>query len=241
MTEPDRESFKLPLSRPPEVLNKTNRFVSLDSSIDLKKSNSEFSLTSDITMPESMQHNDDTILSLNYSSGNSAMVLDTLIGAYDLQEARMRNKKNKLKGIETSNQLKQAKAVTAMYHFNTFGCKIGKTALQKKQEIWQAQQEKLLKARKKEEAKYVALKRKYDDIIKLKLEDDQLSGNQLKVLLHFKKRRTDKSFSSFKKKELLQLWKEWKPRLDEPPEYLNSIVPARRKKCRFGTFYEMMS
>ena len=86
------------------------------------------------------------------------------------------------------------------------------------------EQEKLLKARKKEEAKYVALKRKYDDVINLKLEDDQLSGNQLKVLLHFKKRRTDKSFSSFKKKELLQLWKEWKPRLDEPPEYVNTMV-----------------
>ena len=78
---------------------------------------------------------DNTILTLNYSSGNSAMVLDTLIGAYDLQEARMRNKKNKEKGIETSNQLKQAKAVTAMYHFNEFGCKIRKTALQKKQEM----------------------------------------------------------------------------------------------------------
>ena len=89
MTEPDRESFKLPLSRPPEVLDKNKRFVSLYSSIELKKSNSEFSLTSDITMSESMQQNDDTILSLNYSSGKSAMVLNTLIGAYDLQEARM--------------------------------------------------------------------------------------------------------------------------------------------------------
>ena len=35
-TKPDRESFKLPLSRPPEVLNDIN-FVSLGSSIDLKK------------------------------------------------------------------------------------------------------------------------------------------------------------------------------------------------------------
>ena len=226
MTKADRETFKLPLNRPSEAVKDSNNFVSLGSSIDLKKSSStEFSLTSDITMPESRsQACDKTIVSLNYSSGNSAMVLDTLIGAYDLQEARMRNKINKQKGVESSNQLKKAKAITAMYHFNEFGCKIGKTALQKKQELWQAQQEKLLKARKKEEAKHVALKRKYDDIMDLKLDDDKLSGNQLKVLLNFKKRKTDKGFSSLKKKELLQLWKEWKPRCDEPHEFENAMV-----------------
>ena len=92
MTEADRETFKLPLSRPPEALA---------SSIDLKQSSStEFSLTSDITMPESTQACDKTVMSLNYSSGNSAMVLDTLIGAYDLQEARMRNKINKQKAFK---------------------------------------------------------------------------------------------------------------------------------------------
>ena len=137
MTKTDRESFKLPLSRLSEVLQVSdNNFLSLDTSIDLKKSSSaEFSLTSDIIMADINPKSDNTILSLNYSSGNSAIGLDTLIRAYDLQEARMRNKKIKEKGIETSNQLKQAKAVTTMYHFNQFGCKIGKTALQKKQEM----------------------------------------------------------------------------------------------------------
>ena len=58
----------------------------------------------------------------------------------------------------------------------------------------------------------------------LKLSDEKLSGNQLRVLLGFKKQKTDKGFSSLKKKELLQLWKEWKPRLDMPPEYDNIMV-----------------
>ena len=40
------------------------------------------------------------------------MNLGTLIGAYDFQEARVRNKIKKQKAIEISNQLKQAKAVT---------------------------------------------------------------------------------------------------------------------------------
>ena len=46
------------------------------------------------------------------------MALDALVEANDHQEDRMRNKVNKQKGIETSNQLKAAKAVTAVYHFN---------------------------------------------------------------------------------------------------------------------------
>ena len=88
-----------------------------------KSSSTEFSLTSDTTM----------------------------LGAYDLQKARMRNKTNKDKGID-------------------------------------------------------ALKRKYDDIMNLKLDDDKLSGNPWKVLLNSKKQKPDKSLSSLKKKELLQLW-----------------------------------
>ena len=81
------------MSQPPEVLNNNKNFVSVGSFIVLKKlSSAEFSLTSDIKIPESIQVCDKTFLSLNYSSGNSTMVLDTLIGAYDLQEARTRNK-----------------------------------------------------------------------------------------------------------------------------------------------------
>ena len=50
MTKIDRDSFKLPLSRRPEVLQVSdNNFASLDTSINFKKSSSaEFSLTSDM-------------------------------------------------------------------------------------------------------------------------------------------------------------------------------------------------
>ena len=46
-----------------------------------------------------------------------------------------------------------------MYHFNEFRCKIDKNALQKKQELWQTQQEKLFEARKNEETKYTTLEK----------------------------------------------------------------------------------
>ena len=47
--------------------------------------------------------NNHTLLSLNYSAGNSAMVLETLIRAQDLLEARDRNRKNKEKGEQVSD------------------------------------------------------------------------------------------------------------------------------------------
>ena len=105
-------------------------------------------------------------------------------------------------------------------------CKIGKSALQKKKELFEIQQKKILEARKKEEAKYMDNKRKYDAIMVLNIDDEKLSGNQLKSLLDFKKWKADKGFSSMKKKELLQLWKEWKAKLATQPEYDNNIVES---------------
>ncbi len=100
------------------------------------------------------------------------MVLETLFGAQDLLETRDRNKKNKEMGEKVADTYKRAKAVTAMFHFNEYGCKIGKTALQKKKELQQIQHEKVIAARKKEEAAYVEKKRIYDDVINLQIDDD---------------------------------------------------------------------
>ena len=111
----------------------------------------DMTIVSDVTL--SPNHNG-MIISINYSSGNSAMVLETLIGAQDLNEARERNNWNKEKDSDASNKYKAANVVLAKYYFNEYGCKIGKTALQKKLEIQQDQQRKLLQARKKEEQNY---------------------------------------------------------------------------------------
>ena len=167
------------------------------------------------------------LLSLNYSSGNSAMVLETLIGAQDLLEARDRNKKNKEMGEKVADTYKRAKAVTAMYHFNEYGCKIGKTALQKKKELQQIQHEKVVAARKKEEAAYMERKRKYDEVVNLQIVDDRkLTAAQLRSLLNMKKRKNDRPISSMKKVELLYLWTEWKHRPNEPPQYENELVES---------------
>ena len=46
------------------------------------------------------------IIPLNYSSGNSAMVLETLIGHNDINEARERNKKNNEDGLKVTETYK---------------------------------------------------------------------------------------------------------------------------------------
>ena len=47
------------------------------------------------------------MVSLNYSSGNSAMVLETLVAAQDLHKARERNKRNKQRGGEVAETHKK--------------------------------------------------------------------------------------------------------------------------------------
>ena len=48
---------------------------------------SDTTIVSDLT-PTTSPNNQSTVISLNYSLANSAMVLDTLVGAQDLNEAR---------------------------------------------------------------------------------------------------------------------------------------------------------
>ena len=94
------------------------------------------------------------------------------------------------------------------------------------QQDQQDQQRNLLQARKKEEQNYYEKKRKYDEVISLIIEDDgKLTGVQLRALLNMKKRKTEKSISVLKKKEMLLLWKEWKGRpLETPPQYDNELL-----------------
>ena len=131
-----------------------------------------------------------------------------------------------MEGNDIEHKLDAVKTVTAMFHFNNLGCVIGKDALQKKQHIVAIQQSKILQARKKEESVFQEKKLKYEEIVALNLSDDKLKNDQLKTLLAYKKRKLDKPFSGLNKKNLLQLWKEWKNRIEEPPTFENSIVQS---------------
>jgi len=54
--------------------------------------------------------------------------------------------------------------------------------------------------------------------------DDKLTGAHLRTLLNMKKRKTDTSISALKKKDMLLLWREWKGRPLESPQFENEFV-----------------
>ena len=62
-----------------------------------------------------------------------------------------RNKLHNEKGVQIIYNFQNARGITEMYHFNSYGCKIGKTALEIKKELQDIQKKKQAKARMKEE------------------------------------------------------------------------------------------
>ena len=102
MTSDNCGAFKL-LKRHFIILKQHNSFQPPVDSVSFQQSHSTTSI-SEISDPVISDNvfNNHTLLSLNYSAGNSAMVLETLIGAQDLLEARDRNRKNKEKGEQVS-------------------------------------------------------------------------------------------------------------------------------------------
>ena len=152
------------------------------------------------------------------------MVLQTLVADEDLRESRERNRLSKLKGNTLAEKYENAKAVTAMYHFNNFGCAVGMNALQKKREIDQLNNAKVYESHQKQRHDFEAKKKKYDEVIAMNIDDEKLNVTQSKILLMMKKRKTDKAFSSLKKNELLNLWKEWKGRVIEEPTFSNAVT-----------------
>ncbi len=74
----------------------------------------------------------------------------------------------------------------------------------------------------------------------LNMEDDEkLTGMQLRILLNMKKRKTNKSISALKKKDMMLPWQEWKGRKLETPQYDNELVYSVNKMTfDYGTITE---
>ena len=92
----------------------------------------------------------------------------------------------KQRGNTLAEKYEAAKAVTAMYHFNNFGCAVGKDALQKKREIDQLHNAKMNEIHEKQRQDFEEKKRKYDEIIAMNIDDEKLNVTQLKILLTIK-------------------------------------------------------
>ena len=162
------------------------------------------------------------------------MILETLIGHHDVNEARETNKKQKENCLKVAKTYWKTKALTVIYHLNKFGCKIGKTALQKKKELQLIQHEKTLAARKKEEVAYLEKKRKYDAVMNLQITyNTKLTGVQLRLLLIMKKRKSDEPISSIKRVICSLYGKSGRIRQVEVPQYDHNNV----KECPWSILW----
>ena len=172
---------------------------------------------------------------MNFQSGHSQRVLESLVHHHDLNQARESIRANKAQGDLMKKKSIEIKKLTAMYNFKHIGCRIGKDSLQLKQLLSKEKEEREQKKRldkerkeadkkrkssintfnrlRKEKEKFENRKRKYEDIISLNIPDDKLSNKHLTDLINFKKSKDDTFIiSKMKKAELKPLWTQLKDR-----------------------------
>ena len=165
---------------------------------------------------------------LNFSTGRSAAVIESLLHDADLQKVREVNKKKADKGKDAKVKLEDAKKLTAMLNFNTIGCRVGDDSLKVRMKIAQKKKEEANHAQQKRDQKMNERKRNFDKV-KSQIENnnvptEKLSLSQLKILCSYKKRKGDITISKLKRDELLPLWLSWK---DRPEVALGEVaVPS---------------
>lgn len=160
---------------------------------------------------------------LNFSTGRSAAVIQSLLHDADLQKVRQINKTKADKGKDAKSKLESAKKLTAMLNFNTIGCKVGEDSLKVRMKIAQRKKDEEKQVQQNKDKKNNERKRKFDELrnqIDIKnIPLDKLSLSQLKTLCSYKKRKSDKvSISKLKRHELLPLWLSWKDRVVDEVE-----------------------
>ena len=137
MTAAEKEQFTGKLYETPPLI-----------SVDIGSDNST-SISSLSNVSDRFNNQSQKLLSLNYSIGNSALVLESIVADQDLREARERNRLKKLEGGEIKSRFDEIKSVTAMLHFNALGCKIGMDTLQKKMRLSRLLKQKMKRVERK--------------------------------------------------------------------------------------------
>ena len=160
---------------------------------------------------------------LNFSSGRSAAIAQTLLHEADLLRAREANRKKAQQGKEAEKKLQEAKKLTAMLNFNHLSCEVGADSLKLRLEMAEKRKEEEMQVQNRKKNKADERKRKFDEINKKLTHDnlplDKLSTAQLKILCSHKKISSDKvCITRLKRSELIPLWLSWKDRVEQPDE-----------------------
>ncbi len=157
---------------------------------------------------------------LNFSSGRSALVAQTLLHEADLLKAREANKEKVRQGKDAQAKLEKAKKLTAMLNFNHISCEVGKDTLELRLKMAEKKRTEEMEVLNRKNKRVSDWKGKFDELMaKMNSNDlplEKLSAAQLKILCAHKKRDTDTvSISKLKQNELLSLWISWKDQNDK--------------------------
>jgi len=160
---------------------------------------------------------------LNFSSGRSAAIAQTLLHEADLLKAREANRRKAQQGKEAEKKLQEVKKLTAMLNFNHLSCEVGIDSLNLRLEMAEKRKEEEMQVQNQKKDKVNERKRKFDEINKKLLLDnlplDKLSTAQLKILCAHKKISSDKlSISKLKRSDLMPLWLSWRNRPERQEE-----------------------
>ena len=147
MTDSETHTYALMMKSAASDVTIKEQTLSYDSTINTSTVKTVSTLTNDPAieinystkyLESKMVPNTVTIASkLNYSTGRSAAVIETLLHDADLRKIREINKRKADKGKAAQEKLDAAKKLTAMLNFNTIGCRVGDDSLKVRMKIAQ--------------------------------------------------------------------------------------------------------
>ena len=221
----------------PEIratMTKDEKKLELDSSDDIKlpkyilKPNQQSTdSTNSNTYEDETTINSETSnseqLTLNFSTGVSALCLNDIVRHEQLQEARERIQKEKKDGEDVTSKLRAAKKLTAGICWKNNTNRLG-------QSVFDIAKEKQLEKKietankiKMDEKAYLQLKKQADELLSSGKELKKMSIKDLRTILKSLKEKGDKALPT-KKSEMLTLYYEWKDRKPLTFEYDHGLV-----------------
>ena len=197
---------------------------------DIMKPNQQSSDSTDSTRND----NDDTTtvtaatsdsehLSLNFSTGVSALCLSDIVRHEQLQEARERIQKDKKDGEDVTSKLRAAKKLTAGICWKSDTNRLGKSVFDIAKEKQLKKQIETATKIKMDEKAYLHLKEQAASLLSSGKELNKMSIRDLRTILKSLKRKGDKALPT-KKSEMLILYDQWKDRKPLTFEYDHGLV-----------------
>ena len=202
MTEQEREEEGL-----------SNSTIILPRTVGLNQERSDSTYT-ESSIPMSANSDTTQQSSLNFSTGQSAATIESIIAATQLLERREQIKKEQDEGKKLAEKLKDAKRITTGMLYKTGDTiRLGPDIFTICKENEMKKDEEMRNRMKADEEAYLKLKAQANEIISSSESIQKLSNKQLSIVLKSLKRNGDPALPN-KKKEMIKLYEEWK---HQPP------------------------